>query len=125
MDSTKYGNIFEYVKNGNYPSGFSKQDKTVLRKFCKKFQYDQQTESLYYIHKQRKGPTLKRLVIKEDEMFRVFKECHSTDYSGHAGRDNTIKKIKQRYYWPSYYNDTVEMVIMEIFDLIQKTELFN
>ena len=53
---------------------------------------------------------MKRLVIKEDEKSRVFEECHSADFSGHAGRDNTIRKIKQRYYWPDYYKDTVEMV---------------
>ena len=29
--------------------------------------------------------------------------------SGHAGRDNTLRKIKERFYWPDY-KDTMEMV---------------
>ena len=71
---------------------------------------DDQTDCLFYIDKRRDGSTLKRLVITESEKLRVFEECHSADFSGHAGRDNTIRKIKQRYYWPDYYKDTVEMV---------------
>ena len=110
MDSAKYRNILEYVKSQNYPAGFSKNEKLILRKFCKNFEYDDQTDCLFYIDKRRDGSTLKRLVIKEDEKSRVFEECHSADFSGHAGRDNTIRKIKQRYYWPDYYKDTVEMV---------------
>ena len=110
MDSTKYRNVLEYVKSQAYPPGFTKQEKLVLRKFCKKFEYDQQKDSLFYMDKQKDGSTLKRLVIKEDEKSRIFEECHSADFSGHAGRDNTLKKVKQRYYWPDYYKDTVEMV---------------
>ena len=37
-------------------------------------------------------------------------ERHSAPFSGHAGRDNTLTKIKERFYWPDYYKDTMEMV---------------
>ena len=110
MDSAKYRNILEYVKSQSYPAGFSKNQKLILRKFCKNFEYDDQADCLFYIDKRRDGSTLKRLVIKEDEKSRVFEECHSVDFSGHAGIDNSIRKIKQRYYWPDYYKNTVEMV---------------
>ena len=40
-----------------------------------------------------------RLVIKEEEKLRVFQACHSSDFGGYAGRDNTIQKIKDRYNW--------------------------
>ena len=53
---------------------------------------------------------LRRLVITEEEKARVFEECHSAPFSGHAGRDNTLRKIKERFYWPDYYKDTIEMV---------------
>jgi len=39
-----------------------------------------------------------------------FEECHSTGFSGHAGGDNIIRRIKQRFYWPDCYNDAVEIV---------------
>lgn len=51
-----------------------------------------------------------RLVIKEEEKLRVFQACHSSDFGGYAGRDNTIQKIKDRYNWSQYYKDTVKMV---------------
>ena len=98
------------MKSQAYPPGFTKQEKLVLRIFSKKFKYDQQKDSLFYINKQKNGSTLKRLVIKEDEKSRVFEKYHSADFFGHAGRDNTLEKVKQRYYWPDYNKDTVEMV---------------
>ena len=38
---------------------------------------------------------------------RVFEECHSAPFSGHAGRDNTLRKIKEQFYC---HKDTMEMV---------------
>jgi len=38
MDSEKYRNILEYVKSQKYPAGSSKNEKLVLRKFCKNFE---------------------------------------------------------------------------------------
>ena len=72
----KYGNCWKY--RGifqNYPEGFSKNEKLILRKFCKNFEYDDQTDCLFYIDKRRDGSTLKRLVIKEEEKSRVFEEA--------------------------------------------------
>ena len=53
---------------------------------------------------------LRRLVITEEENARVFKKSHSAPFSGHAGRDNTLRKIKERFYWSDYHKDTMEMV---------------
>lgn len=110
MDSTKYENIVRYLRDGEYPTGSSKQEKSVLRRYTKKFTFNAESSNLFYLDKGQNGSTFMRLVIKEEEKLRVFQECHSSDFGGHAGRDNTIQKIKDRYYWPQYYNDTVEMV---------------
>lgn len=110
MDSAKYTNLFRYLKNKFYPEGFTKQDKTILRKFAKKFEYDSKLESLFYVAKEKDGTGLRRLVIAEEDKARVFEECHSAPFSGQAGRDNTLRKIKERFYWPDYYKDTIEMV---------------
>ena len=48
VDSAKYGNLFHYRKKKVYPQGFTRQDKTTLRKFAKKFEYDSKLESLFY-----------------------------------------------------------------------------
>ena len=69
----------------NIHRDFSKQDKLILRRGAKNFRLDPKLESPF-------GTTLKRLIIKEDEKARVFGECYSSNFTGHAGRDNTIKK---------------------------------
>ena len=110
MDSAKYRNLFQYLKKKVYPEGFTKQDKTTLRKFAKKLEYDSKLESLFHVAKEKDGTALRRLVINEEEKaIRVFKECHSAPFSGHASRDNTLRKIKERFYWPDYSKDTMEM----------------
>ena len=53
--------------------------------------------------KEKDGTALRRLVITEEEKARVFEECHSAPFSGHAGRDNTLRKIKKGFYWPDYH----------------------
>ena len=88
MASAKYRNLFQYLKKA-YPEGFTKQ-KTTLRKFAKKFEYDSKLESLFYVAKEKDGTALRRPVITEEEKARVFEECHSAPFSGHAGRDNTF-----------------------------------
>ena len=108
MDFAKYWNLFQYLKKGVYPERFTKQDKTTLRKFAKKFEYDSKIESLlFYVAKEKDCTALRRLVITEEEKARVFKECHSAPFTGHAGGDNTLRKIKERFYWPDYYKDTM------------------
>ena len=33
-------------------------------------------------------------------------------FSGHADRDNTLTQIKERFYWPDYYKDTMEILFI-------------
>ena len=115
MDSDRYRNLFKYLKKKVYPEGFTKQDKTTLRKFAKKFEYDSKLESLFYVAKEEDGTALRRLVITEEEKARVFEECNPTPFSGHAGLDNTLTQIKERFYWPDYYKDTIEMVSYKLY----------
>ena len=63
MASAKYRNVFQYLKKKAYLEGFTKQDKTTLRKFAKKFEYDSELESLFYVAKEKDGTVLRRLVI--------------------------------------------------------------
>ena len=89
MASAKYRNLFQYLKKKAYPEGFT-EPKNDSSKFAKKFEYDSKLESLFYVAKEKDGTALRRLVITEEEKARVFEECHSALFSGHAGRDNTF-----------------------------------
>ena len=83
MDSAKYTKSFPVV----YPDGFIKQDKTTLRKFAKKSEYDPKLESLFYVAKEKDGTAFRRLNCyqalsqrREEEKARVFEECHSAPF---------------------------------------------
>ena len=55
MDSSKYRNLFQYLKKKVYLEGFTKQDKTTQRKFAKKIESDSKLESLVYVAKEKDG----------------------------------------------------------------------
>lgn len=75
------------------------------------------------VAKEKDGTVLRRLVIPDEEKARVFEECHSAPVSGHTGRDNTLKKIREWFYWPVYYKDTMERVRYKCFFICQCTLL--
>ena len=106
MDSVKCRNLFQYLKR------FIRK---ALQKFANKFEYDSKLESLFYVAKKKDGTALRRLLITEEEKARVFEDCHSAPFSGHAGRDNTLSKIKERFYWPDYYKDAMEIVSYKLY----------
>ena len=62
--------------------------------------YDSKLESLFYVAKEKDGTALRQLVSTEEDKARVFEECYSSPFSEHAGGDNTLRKIKERFYWP-------------------------
>ena len=102
MDKDSYSRILRYITYQEYPEGFSKNDKYILRRKSKNFIVKK--EKLFYL------PDGPRLVIQgRDEVEKVFCECH-LHAGGHKGRDATINKIKNRYYWPNFYKDVEEMV---------------
>ena len=99
MEEDQYEAMLRYVKLKEYPPGYSKSQKYVLRRSCKSFVVE--GEQLFYIDKRPDGSTFNRLVLRgRGEAERVFMECHLTA-GGHRGRDATIgptttKKWKQR-----------------------------
>ena len=86
MTSAKYRNLFLYLKKKAYPEGFTEQ-KNDSAKFAKKFEFDSKLESLW--PRRRMAQRFDEL-FTEEEKARVFEECHSAPFSGHAGRDNTF-----------------------------------
>ena len=111
MEDEQYAAIVGYLDNQSYPAGYTKTQKFVLRRSCKT--YKMQQGKLYYVDTAKDGTTFDRIVLQKNEIDRVFLECHLTA-GGHKGRDATIAKIKERYYWPNYYKEIEERVISNI-----------
>lgn len=113
MYAAKFRNLMQYVRNHEYPPGFSKQDKLILRKYAKKIEFDSKSGSLFYLDRQKDGKPLRRLVITgQRKKQRVFRECHSAKkFSRQAGRDSALQKLKERYYRPEYHKDPVDWIV--------------
>ena len=82
MDSAKSRNLVQYQEGLSERLYKARQKDSA--KFAKKFEYDSKLESLFYVAKEEDGTALRRLVITEEEKVRVFEECHSAPFSGHA-----------------------------------------
>lgn len=50
-----------------------------------------------------------KLVIPEDEQFRIITACHITSVA-HIGVDKTANRISDRYYWKGIYKDVRDFV---------------
>ena len=47
----------------------------------------------------------KQLVVPQKFRTDILKHLHEGVTGGHLGQDKTLHKLKERFYWPGYYND--------------------
>ena len=114
MDETRYDSIVRYLTTGSYPDGANKVAKYTLRRASKNFRVKGPSLYLwYYIDSLKDGTIIERLTIRgKEEAARVFLECHVGAGGGYRGRDSTVNKVRQRYYWPNYYRDCIDKVLL-------------
>ena len=106
MEEDQYQSLLNYVAQEGVSTRIQQEPK--IRRACKS--YIVEGEQLFYVDKREDGSTFNRLVIRgREEAERVFMECHLTA-GGHRGRDATVGKIKERYYWPYYYKEVEQKV---------------
>src|SRR6184192_2062110 len=82
----------------------SAQERERVRRYARRFFVKDGT--LYYRDVDK---TPKRCLIqKETEM--VLNEYHAGAIGGHFGRDITIKRIRQEYWWPTLWKDVADFI---------------
>lgn len=88
MEKRQFSAIFDYLTKQQYPSGFCKSQKHVLRRSSKNYKVE--GNKLLYQDFRPDGFTFSWLVIcGTEEAERVFMECHLTA-GGHKGSGATI-----------------------------------
>ena len=92
-EAKAYNEVFNYLRNNEYPIDFSKDQKRNLRK--KVLKYVLEDGALFFIG-QRKGEP-KRWVHCQDEQQKILKACHSDKLAGHFGRDKTREKVCTKF----------------------------
>ena len=84
-----YNEVFNYLRDNEYPINFLKYQKRNLRKKALKFVLED--GALFFIG-QRKGEP-KRWVHCQEEQQKIMKACHSDKLAAHFGRDKTREKV--------------------------------
>ena len=104
MAETKtYNEVFNYLRDNEYPIDFSKDQKRNLRK--KALKYVLEDGALYFIGQKKGEP--KRWVHCQDEQQKILRACHSDKLAGHFGRDKTREKrweLPQKHKFASFFH---------------------
>lgn len=90
-----FDDMYGFLKFKRFPSPYSKNQKDVLRRRSKKFKIGDD-DTLYF---NSDGKEL--IVVRNSSLYhKIFEECHSTETGAHLGRDKTMSRVRERYYWP-------------------------
>ncbi|CAC5416484.1 MMAB [Mytilus coruscus] len=103
MEESEYEDIFNYTNFQEYRIGSSESQKRKIRNRVKDFWV--KNGQLYYI----KDSPDERLVITKDKKDSIIKLCH-VGTGCHLGRNKTISKITESYYWLGIVKDVTEFL---------------
>lgn len=107
MEDSKYKEIWKYLKYGEYPEGATKEAKRDIRRRGELFYLE--NEELYY--KPKRGTDMPKKVVSSINKERIIQACHDNPVSGgHFGRDKTLNKISQKYYWKGMKDDVSKYI---------------
>ena len=89
------------------------QDADLMIQDLRELKPDQVVEQdgLWYhlwVKRQPPGQTVKQLLLPKPYHHIVCKLAHSIPIAGHLGRDKTVCRITQRFYWPTVFRDVAE-----------------
>eukprot|EP00731_Ephydatia_muelleri_P007552 Em0003g1800a len=104
MEQSEYDTLLAFCCDCKYPPECSKNEKDCIRRRAKNFLVKEGL--LFYRDKHNKEY---RVVTKKEKM-KVLDGCHSAELggAGHFGRDKTLLKISERFYWIGMVNDVKE-----------------
>lgn len=105
MDDFEVKMISDYLVNGIYPSGMTRDDKRSLRQ--KSTCFVCHTDGTLY-HRGKEGRhqiIITDALEKQRIMFAVHTELGSRRVDAHKGMNSTIQKVSERYWWRHLVDD--------------------
>ncbi|KAK6170637.1 hypothetical protein SNE40_018987 [Patella caerulea] len=100
--------ITYYLKNKTYPPGYSKVQKTSLRRKAQNYFF--KDNILFYRFCNKPDSEPRECLFARDEKIKVIKEAHIEDSGNHCGLNRTQEKIKAKYYWVGQTNDIYKYI---------------
>eukprot|EP00731_Ephydatia_muelleri_P018169 Em0011g209a len=122
MEQSEYDTLLAFCCDCKYPPECSKNEKDCIRRRAKNFIVK---EGLFFYRDQHNKEY--RVVTKKEKM-KVLDGCHSAELGGgHFGRDKTLLKISERFYWIGMVNDVKEYAkhVKSVRKLIVKDEVWH
>eukprot|EP00731_Ephydatia_muelleri_P007410 Em0003g1658a len=115
-----YDITLNYIARGSYPQDATKQDKCAIRKRAK--QYRVQDGQLYRVicSASKNGDALSLYIKDAKTRKQIINGCHIGLAGNHEGRDRTLAKIAQKYFWPGLSKDV--RIWVQHSDQCQKTK---
>ncbi|CEP13208.1 hypothetical protein [Parasitella parasitica] len=105
-----YKALSDYLIGWKYPAGYSADQRKALRHQARRYHVDKQG----ILYKNGSGECVdRRVVVHQKDVLRVLQECHDHVLAGHQGVGPTYQRVKQKYYWPGYY-DTVRAYVQAV-----------
>ena len=118
MNDEEYNNLIDLIVRGLYPQGMDKIRKDGLRRKSKRFLV--KDGLLFYYDKKRNTGLL---VVLTSQKTMILEGCHSAILGGgHFGRDKTLEKLSERYYWKGMVDDVKNFC--KYFDKCQRANRF-
>ena len=106
MDITTYYQFYQYLKLGDVPKEWTKQQIITFKK--QSTHYFIQNNLLF--RRNIKNPTEPLKVIKSTELELILYNLYSNILSGHFGIEATYNCARSRYYWPNLYKTIAEYI---------------
>ena len=96
MELEQYSKLLTYLKNQQYPVGYTEKDKQQLQQQAKHFLII--NEQLYKKNR-KKEPANPLKVLKINEIEAILKYMHEDILTGHFGYEATYQRIAAKYWW--------------------------
>ena len=97
MDNKLYNQLYQYLSSLQFDLDISNTEKSRIQKEAK--HYFIENNKLY-----RRNQNKHQRVIKSDQKHLILYTLHD-EQGVYSGISSTYNKIKERYYWPTMYND--------------------
>ena len=98
MESSKYWNIYTFLKDGNIPTEVT--HKSNFRKLVSKHNFFIKNSWLF-VRKRIDNENLELRVVQKQDLNTIWEEIHQN--LGHLGRDKTWKIFRERYWFVGGY----------------------
>jgi len=114
MNRELYWALTQYLSTFKVPENTTQTVKRETEKIASGYLLDNGI-----LYKKHKGKKL--LVIPEQKLNQILKATHDHPLAGHAGINNTISRLKEKYYWKTMYKDINNYI--KTCDICQKRRL--